>query len=129
MQHHVNVRAAVADVNDSIGGHAEAPAERIDRGNLAVAGGNLNDAFDLAGLFIEPEVTADDMIRRNDSLQRRIDDEPRRSGDDIEIETESVDAVFQKIGEQRDVPFQANAASDFDQVLFTHRTKVRIVSQ
>src|SRR5689334_11542227 len=99
----MNVRAAVTNVHDSIAWHTEPPAQRIHRRHFSIAGWHLDDIFDLARLLAELEVTADDVIRRHDTVERRVHHEPGRGRHDVEIKTESVDAVFQELSEQRNV--------------------------
>src|SRR6266566_2441013 len=62
VQHYVNVGASITDVHDAIARNAEANSQRINRGYLAVTGGNLDDRFHLAGFIAEAEVGADDVI-------------------------------------------------------------------
>src|SRR6185503_5361932 len=77
----------------------------------------------------ELEVPADDVVGRNESFQRRVHDEPRGGRDDVEVESEAVDAVLQKVGEQRDVTLETNLPADLDQILLTHAPEIGIVSQ
>ena len=68
------------------------------------------------------------MIRRHDSLQRRPHDLFGRRRDDVELEVMALDAVAQEPGQQRDVALQADAASDFGQILPAHAPVFGIVA-
>src|SRR5215210_1257350 len=103
MQHHMDVGAAVADIDNSVARNAESDAEIVDGGNFAVSSGNLNDIVDIASHVIEFESGCDDVIRRDDAIESGVDDLPRRRGHDVEVEFKSLYAVSQKVGEKCDV--------------------------
>ena len=78
VQHHVNVRASIADVHNAVARNAKPETKGIDRGDFAVARGDLDDVLEVAGFFIEAEVSADDMVWGDDPLQRGVHHQPRR---------------------------------------------------
>src|SRR5690349_11540384 len=100
LEHHVNIRTAVADVNDAIARHAQGDAQCVYRGDLAVARGHSLDRFDLARVPGVAKPRADNVIRGDDSVERRAYDLLGRCRDDIELEAMALNAVFQQAREQ-----------------------------
>src|SRR6476661_2283291 len=125
----MDVRAPVADVDDALAGHAEAKAQIVERGDLAVARWDTQDRSDLAGRRVELEMRRDDPLWRNDPIECRIDHLLRRGGNDVEVEAIAVDAALEAIGEHVDVPLESNASSDVDQIIAAHAAKLRIVTE
>src|SRR5574339_214952 len=74
------------------------------------------------------ELRAEDVLGRDDAVERRLDDFPRRRGDDEEGETVAVDAAIEEIDERRDAAAQAHAPARLLEVLATHAAKLRIVT-
>src|SRR5690348_6395866 len=91
VEHHVNVGAAVADVDYALPRYAQLDANAVEGRNLAVTRGYAQDRCDLAGGPVELEARADDALGRDDPIERRFDDFLRRGGDDVEIELVAVD--------------------------------------
>ena len=92
VQHHVHVRAAVADVDrcDPV----PIPScvfELLDDGDLAVAGRHALDRSHLTGVVVVLELGAEDVVGRDDAGERRLDDLARRRRDDEERKAMPVD--------------------------------------
>jgi hypothetical protein len=54
-----------------------------------------------------------------------VHDQPRRCGDDVEVEAESVDSVPQEVREQRDVALEADVLADFDEIFLANAAEIR----
>ena len=66
MQHDVYVRTSVADVDHAVRGDSQVATQRFDDGHLAVAGRDTTHGAHLAGVRIEVELRAEDVLRRHD---------------------------------------------------------------
>ena len=117
VQHHVDVRAAVADVDDAVARDAQGALQLAEHRDLAEAGGAAGDAADLAGVGVVVEPGAVDALGRHDALERRLDHFLGRGRDDVEDALEAVDAGAEDAGQDVDVVLQPDAAADLDEVL------------
>jgi len=73
-------------VDDAVVADAEIGAKLFKSGELTPAGGNTNDGVHFTGSFVVTEPRAENVIRRHDTLECRLDDLLRRGGDDVEME-------------------------------------------
>jgi hypothetical protein len=70
LQHDVNIRTAIADIDDPIGGNAQSLPELLQYRNLAVAGGHALDGTNFAGASVEFEFGAVNAFGRYDAVER-----------------------------------------------------------
>src|SRR5262249_24611144 len=88
-----------------------------------------NDAFDLA-VFRVAEFGAEDVVRRNDVLQRSSNHFHRRSAEHIKIKMIAVDPVLQNLVQLLNVFFQANDLAHLIKMLLAYTAaKFRVVQQ
>src|SRR5690349_15591619 len=92
----MDVRAAVADVDDALARHAEPEAEPVESGDLAVAGGHAQNGGDLPRGRVKLELRADDSLGRYAPVERSVHDFLRRRGHDIELEPVTVDPALEE---------------------------------
>src|SRR4051812_47387123 len=105
----MDVRAAVAHVDDAVAGDAELTAQLVDHPDLAIAGGHADDRLDLTSHGIVTKLRTDNVVLGHETFERRLDDFLRRGGNDVERAVEH--------GRQElDVLLEAYAAADLDQV-------------
>ena len=100
----------------------------IDHCDLAVAGGYLEDSFDLP-VGVVFELRAVDVVGGDDALQRRADYFHRSRGDYIEVEVVVVHFLGEEAVEQINVRLQAHALARLIKVLRAHLAKFGIVQQ
>ena len=129
VQHDMDIGTSVAHVNHTLARHTEPLAQRVDRGHLAEPRRHADDRRDLARHLIVPILRADDAFGRDDALERRVDDVFRSGRDDVEVEAVSVNAIGEQVRQQRDIPLEADTATDFDEIFTTNAAKLRIVKQ
>jgi hypothetical protein len=87
LQHHVNVGAAVSGVDDVIGSGDVLDQQLVEDGHLAIACSGANDRVDLAGGFVA-ELGAENVILRNDALERGVNHLDGRGRQNVEVEGE-----------------------------------------
>ena len=126
MQHDVDVGAAVADVDDAVVRCEQLCAQLFEDGHLAVAGGDPQDGFDLACRVVIAEARAEDVVRRYDAFERRLDDLFGRRRDDVEGEAVAVQIVEQ-LHQQANILLQADLFAGFHQVMFPDAAILRVV--
>src|SRR5262245_35942813 len=129
MQHNVNVGTAVTNIYDAVGTDLKALLQFVEHRDLAVARRNADDGFDLAGLRMIEEARADDVIRRHDVFERRLDHLFWRRRDDVKRKLITFDSVVQYFGQQSDVLFEPDSLTGFDQMLFADATEFGVVQQ
>ena len=127
MQHDVYVRTSVADVDHAVRGDSQVATQRFDDGHLAVAGRDAPYGAHLAGVRIEVELRAEDVLRRHDPRQRRLHDKARRGRHDEEGEARVLVATGQKVHQLRNAALEPHAPSRFNQVFTPHAAELRIV--
>src|SRR5438093_8311564 len=103
MQHHVNVRASVANIDNPIVADLEHALQLVEHCDLPVARRNMVDRLNLSGLRVVPETRAEDMIDRHDAFQRGLDDFHGSSRDNVEVESVSLNGLAEDFGQQTDV--------------------------
>src|SRR5262249_2116100 len=127
VQHKGNVGTAVAYVNDAVGTDLKSRLQFVERSDLAVAGRNADDGFDLAGLRVIAEARAEDVIRRHDVLERRLDHLFGRRRDDVKRKVITFDPLAQYFRQQTDVLLEPDTLTGFDQMLFANAAEFGIV--
>src|SRR5260370_19821265 len=105
---------------------SKARAKFFEHGDLAPARGGANDGFHFAGVVVA-EPRAEDVIRRNDTLESRLNNLLRRRGDYVEMEFVAFAKSVQRAGEERHVVLQADALAGFDEMLATDAAEIRIM--
>src|SRR5204862_5649024 len=126
--HAVNVRSAGTDVDDPAVAPRQPRSDLLEQGHLAVAGRDALDRLDLARRGVVAEPRPEDVIWRDDAVQRRLDHFLGSRGNDVEREVVPVHFAEQA-GEQAQVLLQTNPLAHFDQVLFSHLPVLRVVQQ
>src|SRR5262245_5859708 len=129
VQHDVNVGAAVAHVDDTVGTDLKSRLQFIERRDLAVARRNADDGFDLAGLRMIMEARAEDVVRRYDVFQRRLDHLFRRRRNDEKRKVITFDSIAQYFRQQMDVLLEPDSLTGFDQMLFANAAEFGVVQQ
>src|SRR5580700_8948102 len=115
----MNIGAAISRVDNMIGSHHMLDQQLFEHRYLAITRGGSNDAVNLTGRLVA-EFSAEDVILGNDALERRVDYFHGRGGENIEIEGVSVDAGFEDLVKQLDIPLQPDALADLVQMLLPH---------
>jgi len=126
VHHHRQIGAAVAHVNNLVVADAKTRAKLFEHGNLAPACGGANDGIDFPGLLVA-EARAEDVIRRNDALERRLNNLLRRGGDYVEMEFIAIREILERAGEERYVVLQADALAGLDEMLSPHAAEIRVM--
>src|SRR6185437_10078263 len=85
MQHDVNIRTAVANVNNVIRPNLQRSLQLVKHSNLAIASGRADQGIDFAGTLVA-EISPVDMIRGDNTFERRLNHLRGRSGQNIKIE-------------------------------------------
>src|SRR5258708_7053346 len=127
VHHNGQVGAAIAHVNDLIVADAEVRAKLLEHGDFAPAGRGANDGVDFAGGFIVTEARAEDVIRRNDSVKRRLDDLLRCGGDHVEMKFVAFSEIIKRACEERDVVLQTDALAGFLEVRTADFAEIRVM--
>src|SRR5258708_37004823 len=113
MHHDGDIGTAVTHVDDLVVADAKVGAKLFEHGDLSPSGGSANDGIDLAGSFVIAEARAEDVIRRNDVREGRLDDLLWRCGDDVEIELVAIGEIVQRTRKEHYVVLPADALADF----------------
>src|SRR2546425_12624617 len=129
LQHHMNVRATVADVDRTVGADLKLRLKLLQNGDLPVSGRDLGDRADFARRGVKVELSTVDVLRGHEALQGRLDDRLRRGRNDVEREAMAVEAAVQYLDEPPNILLQANSLSRTDQMLSTNATEFGIVPQ
>src|SRR4030095_8528219 len=129
MQHNVNVGTAVTHIYDAVGTDLKSLLQFVEHRDLAVARRNADDGFDLAGLRMIVEARADDVIRRDDAFERRLNHLFRRRRDDVKRKVITFDPLAQYFRQQTDVLLEPDTLTSFDQMLFANAAEFGIVQQ
>src|SRR5260370_5869680 len=127
VHHHGQVGAAIAHVNDLIVADTEIRAKLLEHGDFAPAGSGANDGVDFAGGFIVTEARAEDVIRRNNALESRLDDLLRCVRDNVEMKFVAFREIIESAREERDVVLQADALAGFLKVRAADLAEIRVV--
>src|SRR5437899_10495757 len=88
-------------------------AKLFEHGNLAPDREGANDGIHFPGLLVA-EARAEDVIRRNDALERRLNNLLRRGGDYAEMEFVAIREILERAGEERYVVLQADALAGLE---------------
>ena len=128
VQHDVHVGAAVADVDGAIRTDAEPLFELFDDSDLAVPGRDAGNRSHLAGVIVELELGAEDVIGRDDAGERRLNHLARCRRNHEEREPVAVDALREHVDERGDVAAQPDPAPCLFEVLAAHAAKLRVVA-
>src|SRR5437588_8190615 len=128
MHHHRQIRAAVAHVNNLVVADAEARAQFLKHGDFAPACGSANDGGDFSR-FVVAEARAENMIRRNDAFERRLNNLLRCRGDYVEMEFVAFAERVERASKQGHIVLQANALASLDQMLAPERPKIRVMQK
>src|SRR5678815_4467565 len=115
VQHHVEVGASVADIDDAVSRQPERDAKLVDRLDLAVPGRHTRDGFDLAGARRVGELRATNVRAREQPLQRGVHHFFGRRGDDVHLEAIPIDALGQHPRQVADVALESDAPADLDE--------------
>ncbi len=73
MQHDVDVGTAVATIDDVVRADLGTGLELVENKNFSVTRGGASDGLNLAAAFVL-EFRSVNVVRRNDPLERRLDD-------------------------------------------------------
>src|SRR5712692_5606063 len=101
----------------------------INHRDLSVTGRDPDDRVNLASGLVVAELRAENVIRRNNVFERRLDYFFWRGRNDIEGEAVVVKAVLEKPRQFLNVLLEADSFAHFDQVLFPDTTVFRVVQQ
>src|SRR5579864_8717004 len=125
----MNVRAAVANIDDAIPTDLQIGLQTVQGRYLAIPGSHVLDGRNLTRRVIA-ELRPENVIRGNNVLERRLNHFHRSRGNHVELEPMSRDSFVQDAMQEVDILLQANALAHFPQVLGTHAVvKLRIVQQ
>src|SRR5579871_6305971 len=91
LQHHVNIGAAVARIDDVIGADYQFRQQLIENRNFAVAGCGPDDGVDFARGAVT-ELRAVDVIGWNNAFESGVDHFDGRGGKNVEVKGVAVDA-------------------------------------
>src|ERR1700730_16443003 len=101
----------------------------INHRDLAVTGRDADDRINLASRLVVAKLRAENVIRRNDVFERRLDHFFRRGRNDIEGEAVVVKALLEEPRQLLNVLLEADSFAHLDQVLFTNTTVFRVVQK
>ena len=128
VQHHVDVRAAIPDIDRSIRSDPELVLQLLDDGDLAVTGRHSFDGAHFTGVVVVLELGAKDVVWSNDPGERGLYDLAGRRRDDEERESMPVDAAFEQVHERRQVAPQTHATARFLEVLAPDAAELGVVA-
>ena len=117
VEHNVNIRAAVAGVDDVVRADFLAGLKFIEEGDFAVASGGADDGVDFAGGLVN-EFCAVNVIGGQQAFEGAADDFNGSGGENVKIKMIAFDAVIEDLVEQTNVGFETNLFSDLNQVFF-----------
>src|ERR1700731_1734282 len=115
----MNVRAAVANIDDAIRTDLQIGLQTVQGRYLAIPGSHVLDGRNLTRRVIA-ELRPENVIRGNNVLERRLNNLHRTRENHVELEPMSRDSLVQNTVQEVDVLFEANALAHFAQVLGTH---------
>src|ERR1700693_2473575 len=122
------VGASVAHVNNAVMADGKLGAKLLQNGHFAVASGNAFDGLNLAGGWVITETRSVNVIRGDNSFERRLDNFLRRRRNHVKREVMPVQIV-QQARKLADGLLQANALSTFRQVVLSDPPEFGIVQQ
>src|SRR5260370_8778196 len=99
---------------------AERRAQLFEHGDLAPSRRSANNGVDFARLFFVAKARAENVIRRHDAFERRLDDLLRGDGVDVEMELVALGDIFDSARKELDVVLQANLLSGSDKQLSSY---------
>ena len=117
VKHDVDIRAAVANVDDVVVGQTQPELQLIDCDYLPVTRRNTDDRLDLARLLVILESSSNNVLGWHNSLQRGPDHLFGHGRYHVEVELIALDSAFQQSSQQLDIALQTDAAADLAQVL------------
>ena len=106
---------------------AEVRAKLFEHGDFAPPRRSANDGVHFARGFVVAEARAEDVIGRNDALERRLDDFLGRGGDDVEMEFVTLRQIVEGAREKRDVVLQADALAGLNEMVAADAAEIRVV--
>ena len=127
VHHDRQIGTAVAHINDVVVADAERGAQLLKDGDLSPTRRSANDRIHFTSGFVETEARAEDVIRGNDALKRRLDDLLRRGGNDVERNFVAVAQILERTRKQADVMLQTDALAGFDQVFAADAAEIGVV--
>ena len=128
VQHHVDVRAPVSDVNDTVVAERHFHAQILDHNYLPVTRRNPHDRLNFTIDGVIAELRTVNVLSRHNTVQRGLNHLFGRRGNHAERKVVVVETL-QEFEHQRDVLLQANALPDFVQVLLPDTAVLWIVQQ
>src|SRR5258708_6569194 len=99
----------------------------INHRNLAVTSRDPDNRVNLAAGLVVAELRPENVIRRNNVFERRLNHFFWRGRNYIEGEAVAIEALFEELRQFPNVLLEANSFSHFDQVLFADTTVFRVV--
>ena len=102
-------------------------AQFFQDSDFAPAGRRSDDGFHFARGFVETESRTVDVLSRDDSFERRLNNLLGRRGNNVERYPEIVGETIERIREEFDVVFQADALPGLDQVLTTNPAEIGVM--
>src|SRR5439155_17256610 len=128
MEHHVNVRTAITDVDRSFRRRPKCPLKFLDHCHLTVTCRHATDRSHFARIRVVVEFGSEDMVSGNDASQRRLNQFLRRRRNDEERKPIAVEPPVEEVHQHWDVTAQAYALPRFHQVPLSNAAKLRIVA-
>src|SRR6266540_5102714 len=101
----------------------------INHLDLSVTGRDPNDRTNLASGLVVAKLRAENVIRRNNVFERRLDHFFWRGRNDIEGEAVVVKALLEEPQHLLNVLLETDSFAHLYQVLFTDTTVLRVVQQ
>src|SRR6266850_3572451 len=101
----------------------------INYRNLSVTSRDPDNRVNLAGGLVVAKLRPENVVRRNDVFERRLDHFFRRSGNHVEGEAIAIKALVEELRQLPNVLLEADSFAHFDQVLFADTTIFRVVQQ
>src|SRR5437867_4476118 len=95
MQHHMDVRAAVADVDDAVLADLQFGLQLVEHCDLSVTRGDLKDGLDLPGLGVILKTGAEYVLRRHDVFEGGLDYLYRGRRNHIEMKPVALDPLVE----------------------------------
>ena len=128
MKHDVNIRASVANIDQAVVANPHLRPELIENHNLSVSRREPDERVDFTRLGVIPETCSMNVIRGNDSFERRLNHLFGSRRDNVDGEFITVQ-ISQKLRKQRDVLLQPDLFANCGEVLLANPPKFRVVQQ
>jgi hypothetical protein len=124
----MNIGASVTDVHNAVIAYLERRLQLFEYGNLPIARRNADDGLDLSRGSVIVKARSENMVVRNDTFERRLNNLLGGSGDHVEGEGTPVE-ILQQLRKKADIRLKTNLFPYLDEVLFSDTPILGVMQQ